>query len=170
MASAASKGIERAPSLNAARFDEAAMGDVGALCAQAGWFIRRGSGRSRPAPGTEELEQVVGEADEGPLPADLLNTPQPEAAKAPRGFDLAEHRLGNGLAASIDGPPEGGVQLPAHRLAEGPLAVAPGRHRATVREPIRRDIKFDPRELRRRQIRFAKIAGVRRHLRRSLPH
>jgi len=36
MASAATKRIERAPALNAARFDDAAMGDLGALCDQAG--------------------------------------------------------------------------------------------------------------------------------------
>ena len=44
-------------------------------------------------PETEQLQQVVADADEQPFPVHLRQTPQQELSEAPALLDLAEHRL-----------------------------------------------------------------------------
>src|SRR6266852_8954888 len=129
--------IDLTPSMSAASFDGGGVGDLCARCGQAEILMRPGSGWGGAGVRSEQLEQVVGKADDGPLPADFLKAAQPESAKAAPLLDLSEHGLRDSLAPGIHCPPGRGLQLAPHRLAEGPLPVAAGRGFATVRVPIR---------------------------------
>src|SRR2546428_7996602 len=85
--------------------------------------------RARPPP--EELEQIVGQADQRPLRSDLVVAPEEEAPKGPALLGLAKDRLDDRLPAAADPPPF----RPAPTLADPPPDPAPrprGRRRGTL--------------------------------------
>src|SRR6266545_6676736 len=133
-------GTDRTRSIKAARLN---AGD--SRGGQAGMLMRPGSGREGAGRRSEQLEQVVSEADEGPLAADLAEAAQPESAKAAPLLDLPEHGFRDGLAPGIHRPARRGLQLAPHRLAEGPVPAAPRRGVPAVWVPIRRDVEVNRR-------------------------
>ena len=50
---------------------------------------------------SEQLQEVVSQADQRPFPLHLLKASQEEIAKPKTGFDLAEHRLDDHLPSAI---------------------------------------------------------------------
>ncbi len=77
--------------MSAAATDKVCGEDRRAVVCQPGkrmWRQPVGLRRNRGKAGPEELEQVVGEADEGPLSADFPDAAQPESAKAAPLLDL----------------------------------------------------------------------------------
>src|SRR6266705_2743289 len=125
-------------------------------------------GLERP-PGTKELEQVVRQADYGPLGPDLGHAAKREATKAARLFDLAEDGFRQGFPARIDRPAGLAVELCPHGLGHrtGPR---PGWGRATMRAAIGRDVAGEPREARRGHVGLAEKSRVRRHGHGQPPH
>src|SRR2546429_1684203 len=58
----------------------------------------------RARPPSEELEQIVGQADQRPLRSDLVVAAEEEAPKGPALLGLAKDRLDDRLAACVDPP------------------------------------------------------------------
>src|SRR5206468_11397634 len=117
----------------------------------------------RARPPSEELEQIVGQADQRPLRGDLVVAAEEEAPKGPALLGLAKDRLDDRLAACVDLPAFGRAQLLAHPLRD--RAPRPrGRRRGTaMRVPVRRHVTVDALDGGGGQIRFAEIAGIGRH-------
>jgi len=86
------------------------------------------SRRVRRPPDPEQLQQVVGEADEEPLGPDLDQAAEREATEVARVLDLPERRLRDRLAQGIDHVARGGLELGAHRADHRPI-VEDGRRR-----------------------------------------
>src|SRR5712691_3468587 len=84
--------------------------------------------RTRPLSRAEELEQIVGEADQGPLTDHLTISAQREAAEAAHLLRLSEHGFHDALAARVDQAALGRVELRAHvaRWGGGAALPAPG--------------------------------------------
>ena len=77
------------------------------------------AGRGPPPPhGLVQLQQVVGQGDQRPLPLGLGHSAQAQAAKAAR-FNLAEDRLDDRLAPSVQRLPLRRSQLGLHPSFEG---------------------------------------------------
>src|SRR6266545_5345821 len=76
--------------------------------------LRLRRGQCRPEAVAEELQQVVGRADEGPLAPHLLETAEGEAAEASRLLDLTEGGFDDALAPRVDRLPLGGLELGGH--------------------------------------------------------
>src|SRR6266581_4856350 len=113
----------------------------------------------RARPPSEELEQIVGQADQRPLRSDLVVAAEGEAPKGPALLGLAKDRLDDRLAACVDLPAFGRAQLLRDR-APRPR----GRRRGpAMRVPVRRHVTVDALDGRGGQIRFAEIAGIGRH-------
>src|SRR6266446_6167190 len=68
-----------------------------------------GLDHTRRTPIAPEFEHIMGQAHQTPFPTNLLQTPEQEAAKTPRFFDLTKHGFHNDLAP--------GVQRTARRRA-----------------------------------------------------
>src|ERR1035441_1724585 len=64
--------------------------------------------------GLEQLQQVVGEADDLPFRCGFFPAPQQEAPQSPPFFDLSKYRLYYRLAHLVDRLPRGRVELLAH--------------------------------------------------------
>src|SRR5712692_4391981 len=103
MRSGALTVIGLVPSMSAGWFDGEGVADLRSRGAHAWILMRPVSYRGEAGPPTEQLEQIVGEADHGPLAPDFLDAAQRESPKAPYLLDLPEHRLGNRLAQGIHG-------------------------------------------------------------------
>src|SRR5438876_8679395 len=71
--------------------------------------------RARPRP--KQLQEVVRQADHGPLGAYLREAAEGKAPKAATGFDVGENGLHDRFAALIDDFADRGPQLRAHLLA-----------------------------------------------------
>src|SRR5207249_5781872 len=112
---------------------------------------------------SEELEQVVSQADQRPLRSDLVVAAEGEAPKGPALLGLAKDRLDDRFAARVDLPSFGRAQLLAHPLRNRAPRPRGRRLGAPMRVPVRRDVAVDALDGRGGQIRFAEIAGIGRH-------
>ena len=72
-------------------------GEPACQCWEVAEALERGSHRPCPC----QLQQVVGDTDEGPFVVDLIDAAQKKLSKASGGLDLAEDRLGGLLAQPI---------------------------------------------------------------------
>src|SRR2546422_4220686 len=124
-------------------------------------------GPERP-PGGKELEQVVRQADYGPLCPDLGHAAKREATKAAPLFDLAEDGFRQGLPARVDRPAGHAVELHPHGLGRR-MGPRPRWGQAAMRAAIGWDIAVDPREVRRGHVGLAEKPRVRRHGHRQPP-
>src|SRR5215831_19447592 len=71
----------------------------------------------RACSGAIQLQQVVREADQAPLRADVREPTERKTSEAAPVFDVREDGLDDGLAAPVDGGAEWGAQLGPHLLA-----------------------------------------------------
>ena len=105
----------RAPALSLE--NPTAHGPARLLVVPSGAFVPHLAGH--PGPEAEQLQQVVADADEQPLPVHLRQTPQQELPEAPAVLDLAEHRFNRlhpeGVAFTFPFRP----QLAAHPVPGG---------------------------------------------------
>src|SRR5947207_1575398 len=117
-------------------------------------------GGLRPDACPEELEQVVGETDHGPLGCHLGQATQREAAEAAHFFDLPEDRLDDRLTLAVNSVADRRAQLLPHPLGHrvSDLRVAA---RGAVAHAIRWDVEIDRGELGRAKIGVTEKAGIR---------
>src|SRR2546428_6593837 len=108
---------------------------------------------------SEELEQVVGQADQRPLRSDLGVAAEGEAPKGPALLGLAKDRLDDRLAARVDLPSFGRAQLLAHPLRDRAPRPRGGRQGVPMRVPVRRDVAVDALDRRGGHIPLAAITG-----------
>ena len=76
-------------------------------------------GRSVQPPswsGRSELAEVMGQADEAPFVADVVEAAQQELSEAAGVLDLAEHGFDDLLAQAVAAAPAGALELDRHRL------------------------------------------------------
>src|SRR2546427_10128713 len=138
------------PSVRRRRWTAPACGEGATLPVLTGSGANAGislRGLQRP-PGTKELEQVVREADHGPLGSDLGHAAKREAPKAAPLFDLAEDGFRQGFPARIDRPAGHAVELRSHDHGHR-MGPGPRRGRAAMRAAIRREVAVRPRPARR---------------------
>src|SRR5438876_1209098 len=112
--------------------------------------------RARPRP--KQLQEVVRQADHGPLGAYLREAAEGKAPKAATVFDVGENGLHDRFAAPIDDFADRRPQLRAHLLARRATLVGRRRPRpgcATMPVPVRRNIGVHAPGVRRAQVRFA---------------
>src|SRR2546430_5370822 len=97
----------------------------------------------RARPPSEELEQIVGQADQRPLRSDLVVAAEEEAPKGPALLGLAKDRLDDRLAACVDLPAFGRAPLLAHPLRDRAPRPRGRRRRPALRGPVPRHVTVD---------------------------
>ena len=105
----------RAPALSLE--NPTAHGPARLLVVPSGAFVPHLAGH--PGPEAEQLQQVVADADEQPLPVHLRQTPQQELPEAPALLDLAEHRFNRLHPEGVAFPFPFRPQLAAHPVPGG---------------------------------------------------
>lgn len=110
-------------------------------------------------------EQVVGEADQHPLPRRFWQAPQMKAPDLVYLPDLPQGRFSNGIAQPVDDPPFGRPQLAVHPLRRAALVWgAPLSRFATSPFLVGRPMRAHPGRAGVGDRRFTKLPCIRQHM------